>query len=350
MKLCPACDRHLFGPEPSCPFCGAAQGTTVARLGGTAMASVTLAFALATAACGPVVEPEQTDGSSTAADDDTTVPPSTTTTTTATTTPVDPSTDDGSAMTTIGSTTAEDDTTDEGGGSFYAVRPDGGGLQFDCDVLAQDCPPGDKCMPWADDGSNTWNATRCAPIANDPDAPGEPCTVEGSPASGIDSCELGAMCFHVDPETFEGTCVAMCTGTPMSPQCEAPEQACLIANDGVLALCLDTCDPLAPACDPGMGCYPSGLGDDFFCLPTAEVPGTQGQPCEGLATCDPGLVCLDAAAFPDCAGLACCTEYCDTSAGLPCPGAAEGVVCQPWYEDGMAPPGLETVGVCTLPL
>jgi hypothetical protein len=308
--------------------------------------TVTLALALATAACGPGIVPEQPDAGSS---EDTTPPLTTTTTPPATTEAV--TTDDGPAMTSsIDPTTGSLDTTDDGVGSFYALRPDGGGLPFECDLFAQDCPPGEKCMPWANDGGDAWNATRCSPVDPDPDAPGDPCTVVGNAATGIDSCELGAMCFHVDVDTLEGTCVALCTGSLMNPQCAAPEQACLVANDGMLVLCLDTCDPLGPACDAGMGCYPSLLGDQFFCLPTFDMPGVYGDPCEGLAACAPGHVCLDASAIPDCAGAACCTELCDTTAGLPCPDDAQGVVCEPWYEPGMAPPGFENVGVCALPL
>lgn len=346
MKLCPACDRHLFGPEPTCPFCGASQATTAAPATGGALASLALALTLGVAACGPGVEPEQTEGSGTSSSGDPTTTPPGTTMTTVGTTPMMTS-DDGSATTSIDSTTAEADTTDDGAGSFYALRPDGGGLPNECDTFAQDCPPGEKCMPFANDGGNTWNALRCVPIDDDPDAPGEPCTVEGSAVSGIDSCALGAMCFDVDPETNAGTCVAMCTGSVADPQCAAADQACAITNDGVLTLCFDACDPLNPACGPDEGCYP--VNDDFFCLQTVAMPGAQGQPCGDLNSCDPGLACLESTAVLDCAAGACCTEFCDTAAGVPCPGADQGVTCQPWYERGAAPPGFETVGVCVLP-
>ena len=32
-----------------------------------------------------------------------------------------------------------------------------------------------------------------------------------------------------------------------------------------------------------------------------------------------------------------------------CEGAAGGQTCQPWYEEGAAPPGYELVGACALP-
>jgi hypothetical protein len=345
MKLCPACDRHLFGPEPSCPFCGAPQATTAARASAGVAASFALGLALATAACGPATTtPEQTEGSSTAADGDTTSPPGPTTMATATT---EPATADGPTTTLLSDT--NDDDVDDAGCAFYAgCPPDGGDSWGECDIFAQDCPVGEKCNPWANDGGGTWNAARCVPVANDPDAAGEPCTVEGSATSGIDSCAEATMCFHVDPATNTGTCVALCSGSLQDPQCIAPEAACLVANDGVLALCLDTCDPLAPACAEGEGCHPSPLSDRFFCLPTFDQPGTHGQPCEAVAACAPGHVCVEASLLPACAGAACCAQLCDTTAGEPCPADDQGVGCEPWYEPGMAPAGLENVGVCVL--
>ena len=83
-------------------------------------------------------------------------------------------------------------------------------LPTSCSTFAQDCPPGFKCMPWASDGGNSWNATRCVPIAPDPNAPGEPCTVEGSGVSGLDDCDGISMCWEVDPDAVEGHCVSIC--------------------------------------------------------------------------------------------------------------------------------------------
>lgn len=79
-----------------------------------------------------------------------------------------------------------------GTGGLFLSEPDGGGTGFECDVFAQDCPPGEKCVPWANDGGGVWNATRCSPVDDDPAAPGEPCTVEGGPTSGIDDCDAQA--------------------------------------------------------------------------------------------------------------------------------------------------------------
>jgi len=81
--------------------------------------------------------------------------------------------------------------------------------------------------------------------------------------------------------------------------------------------------------------------------------GAYGDPCEYINACDPGLICIGAAAFADCAsGNGCCTEICDTTSDegdAQCTGAPQGQTCQSWYEEGAAPPGYEDVGACALP-
>jgi len=135
-----------------------------------------------------------------------------------------------------------------------------------CDVWTQDCPSGEKCIAWASDGG-TWNATRCSGIVRDPGAIGDPCTVEGSAFSGIDDCDIGAMCFHVDPETNEGTCLGLCIGSAEDPICD-PGTTCTIRNDGVLTLCLPTCNPLLDDCDEGHVC--GSDESDFWCVPQVK--------------------------------------------------------------------------------
>ncbi|MCH9684851.1 MAG: ribulose phosphate epimerase [Deltaproteobacteria bacterium] len=236
-------------------------------------------------------------------------------------------------------------------GVGFIEDPDGGGISFECDIFAQDCPDGEKCMPWSNDGG-AWNATRCSPIAENPGQPGDECAVEGSGTSGIDDCDVGVMCWDVDGETNMGTCVAMCTGDAANPICEDPDTTCSIANDGAIVLCLPVCDPLLQDCPEGQACYP--VAEDWVCGPDASGEmGTYGDPCEFINVCDPGLICLGAAATPNCQGAGgCCTEVCDISdpAGdAQCTGAPQGQTCQVWYEEGAAPPGYEDVGACSLP-
>ncbi|MEX1366905.1 MAG: ribulose phosphate epimerase [Nannocystaceae bacterium] len=296
--------------------------------------------ALALSACGTVDDTEMT-GTTVPADDDANDDDPVTTTESPQT-----GTDDGPQET----TTATDDGQDSGSDDVSFIQdPDGGGVSFECDIFAQDCPEGEKCMPWASSGG-TWDATRCSPIADNPNQPGDPCTVEGGGASGIDDCDIGVMCWDVDPETNMGTCEAMCTGDESNPICEDPDASCTIANDGAIVLCLPNCDPLLQDCPDGQACYP--VAEDWVCGPDASGEmGAAGDSCEFINVCDQGNVCLDAAAWPDCQGsIGCCSPVCDLSQPDPdsqCPGA--GQLCEAWYEEGNAPPGYEDVGVCALP-
>jgi hypothetical protein len=191
------------------------------------------------------------------------------------------------------------------------------------------------------------------PIDSEPGQPGDPCTVEGSGVSGLDDCDIGAMCWDVDPETNMGTCVGFCGGSDTDPTCEDPDTTCVIANNGVLILCLQVCDPLLQECPEGQACYP--VNTDFACAPDASGPdlGAYGDPCEYINACDPGLFCGDAAIVPDCAGASgCCSEFCDIEdpqGAAQCSGAGGGQDCTPWYAEGDAPPGFEQVGACSIP-
>jgi len=248
---------------------------------------------------------------------------------------------------TTGTETTGTDTT----GVVFFAEPDVGS-NFACSTLVQDCPPGQKCTAWANDGGGTWSSTRCVPLVDDPAQVGEPCHVEGSSTTGLDDCDLGSMCFHVDPETLEGTCFPYCTGSEAEPICEDPGRTCLVTGDALLLLCLPICDPLQQDCAEGDACYP--VFNHWECATDASGDaGAYGDPCEFINVCDPGLVCTSSDDLPPglpCEGaLGCCSEICDLSGDEPCPGADQGVSCQPWYAPVTVPPGYEDVGVCALP-
>ncbi len=241
------------------------------------------------------------------------------------------------------------DTGDDSVGKAFICHhcvPDGGGIIFECDPWLQDCPRGEKCAAWANDGGNVWNALNCAPVAPDPDGPGEACTVEGSPVSGIDSCDLGSMCFYVDAATNVGECVELCSGSEAEPSC-ADGSVCSISNNGALNLCITSCDPLLQDCPDGQGCQP--FGESFTCLSTSEPPGGYGESCEFLATCEPGLFCIDAEQLPNCESAGCCTAFCslDGDPSVECPEFPQ-TQCRPAYEEGSAPPGHESLGYCAI--
>ncbi len=352
MKICSSCARHLMAPEPQCPFCGAQlpmAPSPLVRCGQVIMMGLTIA--LGSVGCGPsvVLEDEPTgDG----VEESSGAPVMMTTA---------PATGDGPAMSTgsepgtdvsTGSDSAsEEDTFDDSndsGCSFYAgCSPDGGTVNFECDLYAQDCPEGEKCMPWANDGGGSWNATRCSPIANDPGQVGEPCTVEGSGSSGIDDCDQGLMCWSVDSKTNEGICEDLCIGDPSEPGCADEADVCVVANDGAIVLCLPGCDPLLQDCGEGEGCFPSPT-DEFFCGDAPYPESMPGDSCGFINGCAPGQACL----FSGCGGDACCSTYCaldDPDADLNCAALDPAQECVPWYEEGMAPVGGENIGICAVP-
>lgn len=282
------------------------------------------------AGCGPMIELEE--GSETGDADSTT-----------TTNPLPPPPPGTTTVPPPGDTTGSADDT---GSNF--VGADDGFRDEPCDLFEQNCPLGEKCMPWANDGGNSWNATRCVPIVDDPDAVGEPCAVEGGPTSGLDTCGLGAMCWDVDPETGEGTCTAMCIGSPEEPVCMDPNDWCSISGDGAITLCFPWCDPLAQDCPEGQACY--GVNDVFSCVPDAGGDtGAPGDACEYINVCDPGNFCANADAVPDCPGnVGCCSPFCDLTD--PVPSCLPGQECVPWYGENPVPTGAnEDVGACVVP-
>jgi hypothetical protein len=248
--------------------------------------------------------------------------------------------------------TGEDEADTEDECTFLGCPVDtddiGGG---ECSLWDQDCGTGEKCMPWANDGGNAWNSSRCTPLDSAPGQPGDPCTVEGSGVTGIDSCATGSMCWNTD-EQNNGTCAPLCTGSEGAPLCDDITTTCIIANDGFLPLCLPACDPLSQNCLDGEACYPSENG--FVCAPDASGPdlGAYGDACEFTNACDASLLCAGAGAVPGCESARCCTSYCDISEpepGADCEGVAGGQECVSAFPEGMVLPGYEDVGFCAIP-
>lgn len=303
-------------------------------------------FGWLAAACGPVI-----DGSGDGTGDATTSGPSTSPQ--PTTTP-DPSV--GEAEATSFPPGEESSPPDPSVPSDEATGDPGPDLPFmdGCSLWDQDCPEGQKCMPYSNDGGGIWNDTMCVPIDRNPRDVGESCTVEGDAVSGIDDCVEGAMCFYVDPETNMGECIAFCEGNEAEATCDDPCTFCNITSDGILTLCLSDCDPIAQDCGDGLACYP--ITDTFACAPdVGGEDGAIGSACEFLNVCDPGTLCGDATMLPDCEGAAgCCTPFCDADAAVdPCDAQYPGTVCVPWWEEGQEPEptcvDTGTVGACLLP-
>lgn len=237
-------------------------------------------------------------------------------------------------------------------GVVFIETPDFGGGK-ECDVFEQNCPEGEKCNAWSSDGDNSWDSLKCVPVVPNPDPIGAPCFAEGGGISGVDSCVKGAMCWGVDSQTGMGTCVEQCTCSAENPICAVtPNSSCLIANDGVIVLCLPSCDPLdADACAGGEVCVPDpGDSSRFTCVFDASgEEGALGDPCSFANGCDPTLMCGEPGLLPAMCDLSepgCCLPFCDLRA-IDCP---QGADCLPWFEEGQAPKCSEHIGVCgTLP-
>jgi hypothetical protein len=248
---------------------------------------------------------------------------------------------DGQAETETGEPGEEEvgDPPDDPGTTF--VVPQDGPVFADCDPWMQDCPAGEKCVPFSNDGG-PWNANRCVQIKGD-GQPGDTCSWDGI-SEGSDSCGADSHCWdvmEVDGQ-LQGVCTPFCQGTADNPLC-GPNTSCLIANEGSINLCVTTCDPLAQDCGPGLGCF--WATNAFQCIFTAgEIMG--GEPCGFINDCAPGHLCTAADVLPGCNGSACCTPFCDLlepQCGDP---ATE---CSAFFEEGMSPPGYESVGVCVMP-
>ena len=254
----------------------------------------------------------------------------------------------GTSTTSTGTRTS--DPSDSSGGTATECNfldcYDQGSMEPECDVWLQDCPEGEKCMPYANDGGSSWNATKCTPIDPAPQQPGEVCTTEGGGVSGVDNCAKASMCWDGVGETNEGVCIAFCMGTNAEDASCDDGFYCNITASGILNLCLPICNPLLQDCPGDDLCIPNG--ETFICvLDASGEAGLYGDPCEYASACKPGLYCLNPEYVEGCQAAGCCTPFCDTSKMNMCPGGTQ--ECIPWYEEGMAPVGYETVGICGVP-
>lgn len=286
-------------------------------------------------ACGPAAPPSEatTDITTTSSPDSATTRtidgPTTTapTPSTSTSTPTD--------ITTSTGTTLHD----------FIATPDGGPIDLpDCDPFAQDCPAGQKCAPWDEQGGNTWNGARCVDIIGD-GAPGDPCTAPEGPVSGIDDCALGSLCWDVD-EQNHGTCVAQCSGSQVAPMCP-PKHGCTITAEYYLALCFPSCIPFPDDCPENSLCIP--YQSSFYCEPDDRGPKAQVNESCTNTRCARDLVCLAASDASSACGQvgSCCQPYCEFP-GAACPNPDQ--QCLSWYESwGFVPPGYETLGFCGIP-
>lgn len=232
------------------------------------------------------------------------------------TAPVATSTTD-AAITTSTDTTAVStttiDTTASSSGAHFIVVPDSEGPPGgQCDVYAQDCPPGQKCAWTAPEGDQYWENTTCVPLAQDPLPEGAPCTYDlDAVFDGVDDCSPGTMCveayFELGEWDGKSTCQPLCKGSSEYPYCD-PGMVCV--GGRALYLCVPTCDPLVQDCAVGLRCDLYGAATlcqwDWPEEPRVSV----GEPCSISEECELGATCMPAAT-PSCIDSTCCTPFCD---------------------------------------
>ncbi len=222
---------------------------------------------------------------------------------------------------------------------------DASGGTNECDMVLQDCPSGRKCNGVRDAFDQPWQGTRCVRDNEDSGAPPEMICFNGE--DGTDTCGPNTMCMQFG--TGEGACFPYCGPSSEGPTCD-PGYTCATLDRHVpIRLCSMECNPLAADCPYEtslFGCYPAD--DSFACIPWRPFgSGQYGDQCMNQTDCSHGTWCADSEQVPGCTGeTGCCSTFCNTNEPNTCPGESQGQDCMPYYENGTAPPGAETVGQC----
>jgi len=161
-------------------------------------------------------------------------------------------------------------------------------------------------------------------------------TTTGEPQ---DTCANGAL----DGDETSVDCGGSCPPCGVGESC-ATNADCAM-GECVTEVCLLACHPIQQNCADGEGCYPVDIG--FFCVQDASAAmGAFGSECEYINACDPGLACILGELVPNCTTMGCCSPFCDvTDPNCPAP-----TTCLGFFEAGQAPPDLQDVGVCALPM
>jgi hypothetical protein len=165
--------------------------------------------------------------------------------------------------------------------------PDG---QVACNPLAPACPEGAGCF-WAEPGRFECSASVGLPRYH-------VCLVSSQ-------CSPGDGC-HLD-DFYDFYCTGYCDhtmyGGMRDPDRCADKDLCG-DFDGAIGRCLGICDPLAPDCPDGLGCYAILDGSADLCLPITGN-GKPGDLCQRNNDCEPGAGCIGSGSAARCAA------YCD---------------------------------------
>ncbi len=219
-----------------------------------------------------------------------------------------------------------------------------------CDPQDDDCPDGFKCGGSFDFAGDP--AYECVPVVGDA-GPGELCDIDPAGMTS-DTCEAGSFCLS-DTMSSSGTCAAFCDA---NDSCGDLDDNCVSVFGIELPMCLPDCDPLdLSACPEGWSCREDQSERSWYCAPRlAGAEGGHGESCvpTGLGLCAPGFSCrsgpvVDAESCSDATdGSGCCAQFCNLDDDVACPSELE--QCLPYYENGEAPPGRTSLGVCAVPI
>ena len=242
----------------------------------------------------------------------------------------------GSATTGASATTGTDDPTT----GTTGTGPD---PNIECDPGKQDCPDGEKCTPYVkEENACCVDATHCVPDTGAKQF-GDDCIR----MNDTDDCAQGLFCHGpTSGSEGDGVCVVLCDVDDPAT-CDG---TCYGWNDGALPLCDVECDPLVQDCPNKHGCYPILSAGIFVCIVEGydESGGNDGDACEVVQGCKPGLACQAADVLEGCEGTDCCTPVCDiTDDPDTCPAEMEQCVSV-WPEDNI-PPNYADVGFCVIP-
>lgn len=244
----------------------------------------------------------------------------------------------------------------EGVDAFEFSRPDsgGGGTPLDagvdapstrmcrsrrgsCDLLRQDCPPGEACYFALPSEGATEPQTVCAPIVG---AGAE----EGQPCCALNSCDRGLVCADAvrmgDTCTTMGRCVRYCCGS--SSDCSPGEVCNPFGSDFAGGQCstIDGCDLIEQTgCEgrPETACYPS-MGASTQCISPTMARAEEGSTCTYTNDCVPGTACFTVSAGGSMRSI--CLRFCHLADGAAdCPNSM-GMTCR---AAGGLPSG---VGIC----
>ncbi|MBX5480272.1 MAG: hypothetical protein IRZ16_00260 [Myxococcaceae bacterium] len=188
----------------------------------------------------------------------------------------------------------------------------------ECDLVAQNCPAGQKCTYVSDGGVSVRACT-----ADGTDGEGAPCSLTAT----SNTCQKGLVCL---PKTLpDGDAGTFCARFCYSNGDCANGEACFLTvapngNSERPLVCARPCDLFAQDCPPGRGCYPGPTAPG--CYPEGTV--ADGEPCTFSDECRPGSACVQQQCAPLCA-------FPDGT-----PGCASGT-CTP-----LAIPGVSDAGAC----